>query len=189
MGDCGVNVTYPIMDPEPQARTRRWHIIAGICLLKGYRYGAELGVSQGRFTSYLCAAMHDMRMIAVDLWEPQPENNLEGSETYVGWDHETSFNTITSVCETLYPGRVDIKRMRTTDAAKDVADGSLDFVFIDACHSYEGCKADIEAWEPKVRKGGLISGHDSNWETVRRAVTEKFGKVRVEKDHVWLVFK
>jgi predicted O-methyltransferase YrrM len=36
----------------------------------------------------------------------------------------------------------------------------LDFVFIDADHSYEGCKADIEAWFPKVKPGGLLSGHD-----------------------------
>jgi hypothetical protein len=37
---------------------------------------------------------------------------------------------------------------------------SLDWVYIDAGHSYAEVKADFEAWFPKVRKGGIVSGHD-----------------------------
>lgn len=36
----------------------------------------------------------------------------------------------------------------------------LDWVYIDAGHSYEEVKADFEAWFPKVRSGGIVSGHD-----------------------------
>jgi predicted O-methyltransferase YrrM len=36
----------------------------------------------------------------------------------------------------------------------------IDFLYIDADHSYEGCKADIMAWAPHVVKGGVIAGHD-----------------------------
>ena len=39
-------------------------------------------------------------------------------------------------------------------------DESLDFVFIDADHSYECVKNDIARWMPKVKKGGVISGDD-----------------------------
>lgn len=38
--------------------------------------------------------------------------------------------------------------------------GSIDFIFIDGDHSYEGCRADIEAWTPFVRKGGVMAFHD-----------------------------
>ena len=42
-------------------------------------------------------------------------------------------------------------------------DKSLDFVYIDANHSYSYVKEDILAWLPKVKKGGIIGGHDLDW--------------------------
>ncbi len=40
-------------------------------------------------------------------------------------------------------------------------DSAVDFVFVDADHSYEGAKQDWEDWTPKVRSGGVIALHDS----------------------------
>jgi predicted O-methyltransferase YrrM len=37
----------------------------------------------------------------------------------------------------------------------------IDFLFIDADHSYEAIKADWKAWRPKVKKGGYIALHDA----------------------------
>ena len=48
----------------------------------------------------------------------------------------------------------------SVDASKIVQDESLDFVFIDAAHDYKSVVLDIKCWFPKVRKGGLVSGHD-----------------------------
>ena len=45
-------------------------------------------------------------------------------------------------------------------AAHCFADGQLDFVYIDALHYYEDVREDIELWYPKVRKGGILAGHD-----------------------------
>lgn len=39
-------------------------------------------------------------------------------------------------------------------------DMEIDVLFIDGDHSYEGCKADIEAWYPYVKKGGVMLFHD-----------------------------
>lgn len=36
----------------------------------------------------------------------------------------------------------------------------FDIIFIDGDHRYDECKADIEAWSPHVRHGGIICGHD-----------------------------
>jgi hypothetical protein len=39
-------------------------------------------------------------------------------------------------------------------------DGFFDFVYIDGNHNYESVMEDIKVWFPKVRKGGLLGGHD-----------------------------
>jgi predicted O-methyltransferase YrrM len=46
------------------------------------------------------------------------------------------------------------------DAARLIADGSFDLVFVDADHGYDAVKRDIAAWLPKVRRGGILCGHD-----------------------------
>lgn len=51
----------------------------------------------------------------------------------------------------------------------------VDMVFVDAGHAYEECKADIEAWLPHVKPGGIMAFHDytsPNWPGVVRAVDE-----------------
>lgn len=173
---------------QERGRIMRWHVIAGLCLLNGWRKGAEIGVSQGRFTMYLCATMHDMKMIAVDRWEEQPSHESEG---WVGWDHAGSLQRFQQNCAQFFDGRVAIHQMDSAEAAIVADDSSLDFVFIDADHSYDSCKRDIEAWYPKVRKGGLVAGHDYNprWPGVIKAVDERFDKKAVVHDSVWLHFK
>lgn len=171
-------------------KIRRWNIIAGLCQWHGYRIGAEIGVSTGRFTAYLCNSMPDLRMIAVDRWEEQPRANAETYLKADGWQHEESYAKFCEFTERNYPGRVSIRRKDSVEAAYDVADGCLDFVFIDADHSREGCLADINAWTPKVRMGGMVSGHDYNdkWPGVIEAVNET-GPVLVMSDSVWVRFK
>lgn len=49
----------------------------------------------------------------------------------------------------------------------------LDFVFIDASHTYRDCRHDIEGWSRHVRKGGIVAVHDyGEFEGVTRAVDE-----------------
>ena len=51
-------------------------------------------------------------------------------------------------------------RMTSEEAVKHFGDHSLDFVFIDANHSYEAVRGDIRFWWPKVKPGGICAGHD-----------------------------
>ena len=71
-------------------------------------------------------------------------------------------------------------RMSSVEAASLYADNSLDFVFIDAGHTYEDCFSDIQAWLPKVKAGGTLAGHDyGSSEGVRRAVKELIPSYRL----------
>lgn len=55
---------------------------------------------------------------------------------------------------------------------------SLDAVFIDADHSYEAVRRDLEVWMDRLKPGGIIAGHDIDRESVQRAVRELVGPVR-----------
>lgn len=73
-------------------------------------------------------------------------------------------------------------------AADQFEDGSVDFVFIDADHEFENVKKDIYAWLPKVKKGGIIAGHDyvASQQGVIKAVNSIWRKDRkFYAGHVW----
>ena len=46
------------------------------------------------------------------------------------------------------------------EAAEDFKDESLDFVYIDANHEFRYIAEDLAEWTKKVRKGGIVAGHD-----------------------------
>jgi len=60
----------------------------------------------------------------------------------------------------------------TVEKVREFLPGPIDFLFIDADHSYEGVKQDIELYFPLVKEGGIIAMQDINY--------DKFGN-----DHVW----
>jgi hypothetical protein len=149
-----------------------------------------LGVHDGRTFSHLLKTCPDLYLTGVDLWRQWPEmegREAEGGNTYDRWDMDKLYLRVHAIARE-FPGRARILRMKTDVACSFVADKSVDFVFIDACHLYESVKADIENWLPKIRPGGWITGHD--WEHPRfpgvtKAVTEMLGEVKAFDGHVW----
>ena len=67
----------------------------------------------------------------------------------------------------------------TQSAAARFDDGSIDWIFIDADHSYQSVARDIETWAAKLRPGGILSGHDYTWFEVAIAVHRELCSVRV----------
>jgi predicted O-methyltransferase YrrM len=85
-------------------------------------------------------------------------------------------------------------KMKSFDASRLFELDSLDFVYIDGNHQYEFIKSDLENYYPRVKKGGIISGHDYEWKgtpDVKKAVDEFFKKPPLKKyaDHSWLYIK
>ncbi len=56
----------------------------------------------------------------------------------------------------------------SVEAAKRYDDSSFRMVFIDCDHTYEGVKADFEAWESKVGEGGELAFHDSDVDSINK---------------------
>lgn len=135
----------------------RWEVIAGLLKDSEPLIGAEIGVKNGRFIQHLLSQFSSLEMYAVDPWEPQPFAN----ESYVLWDFDDIYTEYQSRIEP-YRLRVREMRMYSHDAVHHIPDKALDFVFIDAQHDYGSVVTDITAWAPKVKPGGLLSGHDYN---------------------------
>jgi hypothetical protein len=71
---------------------------------------------------------------------------------------------------------IDLVISDSVAAAGIFADNSLAWVHIDARHDYPSVAADIDAWAPKVRSGGWLSGddyHAEHWPGVVQAVSER----------------
>lgn len=107
---------------------------------KGFKEGAEVGVADGRYSEILCEKISGLKLLCVDpFYRPgHYERTVERLSKY----------------------GCDIERKTSMEAVLDVADGSLDFVFIDGNHSFDFVMEDLIGWGRKVRKGGVLSGHD-----------------------------
>lgn len=96
-------------------------------------------------------------LYCVDTWKGNP--NVARHQAIVSdYDVFATFLWNVSISE----GESTVKPllMSSKDAAEVMADESFDLIFIDGDHSYTSTKEDIEMWLPKVRKGGILCGHD-----------------------------
>jgi predicted O-methyltransferase YrrM len=135
------------MNPPDNAK-----ILNDLIRSKDLRKGVELGVRRGEFSTYLLQENPMLHMTCVDLWEQDPSMNEK---------HPHDANYLVYRANTSpYKDRITEYKMLLDDAVKQVEDYSLDFVFIDATHTYDAVKNDYYTWAPKVRLGGLICGHD-----------------------------
>lgn len=71
--------------------------------------------------------------------------------------------------------RMQVLRLPSVQAARLFDPATIDFVFIDGSHRYEDVRADIAAWRPLVKPGGVLAGHDYQHPGVQPAVHEAFG--------------
>jgi hypothetical protein len=150
-----------------------------------YRRGAEVGVDLGTTTQYLLLHCPELLIYAVDLWDrPTAIGKHRGQWVYhPDLDYaQRTFN------DRMYPfrDRVIVLKGISWEVSERVEDNSLDFVFIDADHKYESVVKDIKAWMPKLKPGGMLSGHDLKMDGVRKAL-EKLttGYIDVKMDKCW----
>jgi len=118
--------------------------ISKIISLMGLRKGAEIGVAKGEHSECMLQNIKDCELLCVDFWDVYWSRKLER----VARKRLGKYSNATIVKAT------------SMEAARDVPDGSLDFVYIDANHTFGYVMEDLITWSRKVRKGGIVSGHD-----------------------------
>ena len=119
----------------------------------GFTAGAEVGVEQGRYSEVLCRENPGLHLHCVDAWRA-----YKGYREHVSQSKLDGFFEATQ--ERLSGYTVTYHRGWSVEVAKTFNDSSLDFVYIDANHEFKQVCDDLYAWLPKVKPGGIISGHD-----------------------------
>ena len=59
-----------------------------------------------------------------------------------------------------YGSRATLVKALSLEAAKRFPPAHFDWIYVDALHTYDAVLADLRAWWPKLRPGGLLSGDD-----------------------------
>lgn len=120
----------------------------------GFKTGVEVGVQRGRYSEVLCHENPQMKVYGVDAWKHfKTLNDYAPQETCDLFYEEAKAR--------MAPYQnYEIIRAWSMDAVKKFKDESLDFVYIDANHEYPFVMEDLSQWSKKIRKGGIISGHD-----------------------------
>jgi hypothetical protein len=94
----------------------------------------------------------------VDLWADVLVNYADGANVKQDKHEERMQKALTATAP--WSGKRHVCRNFTTACAKTFADRSLDFVYVDARHSRQAVLDDIAAYWNKLKRGGLLCGHD-----------------------------
>jgi hypothetical protein len=156
----------------------------------------EVGTWRGRSACFLGVEIlnsgKDITLDCVDTWDGiNCANYVPGHN--INFLSDDLYNQFLMNIE---PIKSVIKPVRqfSNKASEYYEDNSLEFVFIDASHEYDGVKEDLALWYPKVKKGGVFAGHDytQSWPGVVKAVNEFFksiGKPFETSECCWIHYK
>jgi hypothetical protein len=145
--------------------------------------GAEIGVHHGDFSAAILEAVAPRLLHLIDPWkhEAAPEysaawygGRASGAQAEMDERHD---GVVARFAAEIARGQVIVHRSTSDVALAELADSSLDWVYIDGNHRYEFVVEDLELSLAKTRSGGLVTGDDYAeggwWEGgVKRAVDE-----------------
>ncbi|MFP8879670.1 MAG: class I SAM-dependent methyltransferase [Myxococcota bacterium] len=158
-------------------KRRRWHVLVDLIHDRCPAQDAivvDLGTYNGSSSAHIHKYCPQVKWIyAIDIREPDPERSLIRDLP-----------------------RVKFVQGYSDACAEQFPDESVDLIFVDADHSQAGVQKDLAAWSPKIKRGGVIAGHDYGSRRhpgVKRAVDAFFAghpnPIELQSDMVWWTLK
>jgi len=153
----------------------------------------EIGVWKGKSTAFLAVEIvnsgKSIRFDCIDTWLGSKNESYHQNDIHVKQHtlYDLFLNNIQPIKEYINPIRMD-----SLKASQLYSDESVDIIFIDACHDYDCVRQDILSWLPKVKRGGILSGHDywpNQWHGVKKAVDETLGVDNISIDQACWIFQ
>jgi len=121
---------------------------------KEYKLGIEVGTFVGEFSKTILSTWNGI-LYCLDVWR--------GMDDYKDSSNISDpIKTISLVLDNVkgYEDRCVLIRTTSKYGSTMFPDEYFDFIYIDANHKYKYVKEDISCWYPKIKKGGMMSGHD-----------------------------
>jgi len=127
---------------------------------------AEIGVHEGDFSARILQAGTVRVLNLIDPWKFFSGEDYD--QSLYGGSEVGGQNGMDARCERVRKrfssevnsGQVVFHRMLSSEAAEHFADGSLDWVYVDGDHQYEGVMADLVDYYRKLKSGGVMAGDD-----------------------------
>lgn len=129
--------------------------LARIFAKLGFTKGVEVGVRNGRFSKVLCQQNKKLFLRSVD-----PYDVVYGDMRTAKTGKLRQQANLKRAKKALTPYNCEIIVNTSLEAVRDVPYESVDFVYIDGSHEFDYVMCDIIEWGKRVKKGGIISGHD-----------------------------
>jgi hypothetical protein len=118
---------------------------------------AEIGVFKGEYAQILFNTFKPSKLTLIDPWSPEPicSGDQDGNNVvYIHGDELAAH--VTKLFE--FENKIEIQRKSSNEVV--LPDASLNLIYIDGDHSYEGAQTDLRLAEKWVKYGGWICGHD-----------------------------
>lgn len=154
-------LSVPSVPPPPPKPIRTFKFkgeLAFVLQEERLKIGVEVGVFRGGFSGWMLSHWKACeRYYMVDLWAPQ-QHYRQMDAAGLGENLQRMEAARANVAR--FGAKAVLLRKSSVQAAATFEDGSLDFVYLDARHTYDAVMEDMEAWWPKLRRGGILAGED-----------------------------
>ncbi len=115
----------------------------------------EIGTADGANALRISKEFSPKKLWLIDPYEFQNDRSADRGHNQM--IHNRAFNKAKNI---LHDQSCEFIVNYSKNVVDRFKDEFFDFIYVDGDHSYEGCKADLDMYYPKLKKGGVMSGHD-----------------------------
>lgn len=181
---------------QGQWHSKKWISAPGLCDLVTHLFqqqetivGLEIGVASGWTMNHFLQNLPNLQLTGIDPYIGYMDGNIKIAQEMLDAQYLAAQDNISD-----FAPRGKILRGYSQDFVNLFEDKSLDYIFIDGDHSYEGALRDCELFFPKIKSNGIFAGHDWSFDGVQKAVNEFKDKngspnIRMIKEDVWYWIK
>ena len=185
-----------ILKEQGEWEKKKWISAPGLCDLVDHLFGQqetlvglEIGVASGWTMNHFLQNLSNLKLIGIDPYIGYMDGSREITQEMLDAQYLAAQDNISD-----FAPRGKILRGYSQDFVNSFEDESLDYIFIDGDHSYEGALRDCELFFPKIKSGGIFAGHDWSFDGVRKAVNEFKDRngspnIRIVEVDVWYWIK